>query len=90
MYVDGVRIGEASAAGDTPHHIIHRLCEVDMDLAGSMQQPAQQGRHEASHLLISTCCFCQACVIDLNLYNLHCGLSDSKVQMCCHEVLSTC
>ena len=63
LYIDGVRIGEASADGDTPHHIIHRLCEIDMDLAGSMQQPAQQGvgfslklpelqqgRHEASHV----------------------------------------
>ncbi len=43
LYVDGVRIGEAAASGDTPHHIIHRLCEIDMDMAGDMQQPAQQG-----------------------------------------------
>ena len=70
LYIDGVRIGEASADGDTPHHIIHRLCEIDMDLAGSMQQPAQQGvgfnlklpelqqgRHEASHLSPMFCLF---------------------------------
>ena len=43
LYIDGVRIGEASASGDTPHHIIHRLCEIDMDMAGDMQQSAQQG-----------------------------------------------
>ncbi len=43
LYVDGVRVGEAAASGDTPHHIIHRLCEIDMDMAGDMQQPAQQG-----------------------------------------------
>lgn len=43
LYVDGVRVGEAAASGDTPHHIIHRLCEIDMDMAGDMQQPTQQG-----------------------------------------------
>ena len=44
LYVDGVRVGEASASGDTPHHIIHRLCEIDMDMAGDMQQnTASQG-----------------------------------------------
>ena len=67
LYVDGIRIGEASADGDTPHHIIHRLCEIDMDLAGATQQPVQQGvgfslklpdlqqgRHEASHTYTSS------------------------------------
>ena len=44
LYVDGVKVGEASASGDTPHHIIHRLCEIDMDMAGDMQHnTASQG-----------------------------------------------
>lgn len=43
LYVDGVKVGEASASGDTPHHIIHRLCEIDMDMAGNMQNTASQG-----------------------------------------------
>ena len=60
LYVDGVKVGEASASGDTPHHIIHRLCEIDMDMAGDMQHNTatqgvgfklklpelQHGRHE--------------------------------------------
>ena len=65
LYVDGIRVGAVSATGDTPHHIIHRLCEIDMDMAANLQQPSQQqqgvgftlklpelqqGRHEVSYI----------------------------------------
>lgn len=42
LYVDGIRVGTVSATSDTPHHIIHRLCEIDMDMAANLQQPGQQ------------------------------------------------
>ncbi len=60
VYVDGVRVGVAPASGDTPHHIIHRLCELDLARSELEQPPQQvgvgfrlrlpdlqQGRHEA-------------------------------------------
>lgn len=69
LYVDGVKVGEASASGDTPHHIIHRLCEIDMDMAGDMQHNAasqgvgfklklpelQHGRHEVGFERLLLC-----------------------------------
>lgn len=64
LYVDGVSVGEVSASGETPHHIIHRLCELDLHLGSEMEQPVQQqgvgfrlklpglnpGKHEVIHL----------------------------------------
>ena len=60
VYVDGVRVGVAPASGETPHHIIHRLCELDLARSELEQPPQQvgvgfrlrlpdlrQGRHEA-------------------------------------------
>jgi len=37
-----VKVGEAVASKETPHHIVHRLCELDMHIAGDMEQPALQ------------------------------------------------
>ena len=34
LYVDGVRVGEVLAGGETPHEIVHRLCGRDADAAG--------------------------------------------------------
>ncbi len=64
VYVDGKKVGEAPAVGATPHHIIHRLCEIDLTLGERAQQPPQPqqmgvgfhlklpmlnaGKHEAS------------------------------------------
>eukprot|EP00884_Botryococcus_braunii_P017186 jgi/Botrbrau1/4150/Bobra.0192s0019.2 len=42
VYVDGFKVGEVAAAGETPHHIIHRLCELDMGQRSEMEQPPQQ------------------------------------------------
>ena len=42
VYVDGVQIGEAAADRETPHHIVHRLCESDAALSSATQQAAQQ------------------------------------------------
>lgn len=41
VYIDGVRVGEALASEETPHHIIHRLCELDLAVS-ELEQPAQQ------------------------------------------------
>jgi len=63
VYVDNVKVGEAVASKETPHHIVHRLCELDMHIAGDMEQPAlqegvgfelrlpelTQGKHEVIH-----------------------------------------
>ena len=43
VYVDGVRVGEAVASLETPHHIIHRLCELDLARNELEQPPQQQG-----------------------------------------------
>ena len=43
VYVDGVRVGEAQASEETPHHIIHRLCELDLAVSDLQQPPQQQG-----------------------------------------------
>ena len=42
VYVDGVKVGEAVASGETPHHIVHRLCELDMHISGEMESPSLQ------------------------------------------------
>ncbi len=42
VYVDGFLVGEVAAKGDTPHHIIHRLCDLDMHLENEMEQPTPQ------------------------------------------------
>ncbi|KAK9842850.1 hypothetical protein WJX74_003372 [Apatococcus lobatus] len=42
VYVDGFLVGEVAAKGDTPHHIIHRLCDLDMNLENEMEQPTPQ------------------------------------------------
>ena len=42
LYVDGVTVGEVTAALETPHHIIHRLCELDLHLGSDLEQPVQQ------------------------------------------------
>ena len=61
--MDGVMVGEAVASGDTPHHIIHRMCELDMHISSDLEQPGQfkgvgfrlrlpdlqQGRHEVMY-----------------------------------------
>ena len=41
--MDGVRVGEAQASEETPHHIIHRLCELDLAVSDLQQPPQQQG-----------------------------------------------
>ena len=42
--MDNIRVGEATASLATPHHIVHRLCELDMHIAGDMDQTGlQQG-----------------------------------------------
>jgi hypothetical protein len=65
VYVDGVKVGEVPASGETPHHIIHRLCELDMGQRSELEQPPQQlgvgfrirlpdlqqGRHEVGQSL---------------------------------------
>ena len=43
LYVDGTRVGEAQAAEETPHHIIHRLCELDLAVSDLQQPPQQKG-----------------------------------------------
>ena len=44
IYVDGVKVGQATASGETPHHIVHRMCELDLHFSTEMEQPAlQQG-----------------------------------------------
>ena len=43
VYVDGVRVGVAAAAEETPHHIIHRLCELDLAVSELQQPPQQKG-----------------------------------------------
>ena len=43
MYVDGTRVGEAMASEETPHHIIHRLCELDLAVSDLQQPPQQKG-----------------------------------------------
>ena len=50
MYVDGRKVGEAPAVGATPHHIIHRLCEIDLTLGERAQQPPQQQMGVGFHL----------------------------------------
>ena len=42
VYVDNVKVGEVVASKETPHHIVHRLCELDMHIAGDMEQPSAQ------------------------------------------------
>ena len=41
--MDGTRVGEAQAAEETPHHIIHRLCELDLAVSDLQQPPQQKG-----------------------------------------------
>jgi hypothetical protein len=41
VYIDGVRVGETLASEETPHHIIHRLCELDLAVS-ELEQPARQ------------------------------------------------
>ena len=67
VYVDGVRVGVAPASGETPHHIIHRLCELDL-ARNELEQPPQQvgvgfrlrlpdlqqGRHEVRRCTVLT------------------------------------
>ena len=37
-------MGNAMASSATPHHIVHRLCELDMHIAGDVGQTGlQQG-----------------------------------------------
>lgn len=44
IYVDGVKVGQAKASRETPHHIVHRMCELDLHFTSEMEQPAlQQG-----------------------------------------------
>lgn len=44
VYVDTMKVGETQASQETPHHIVHRLCELDMHIASDMEQPPlQQG-----------------------------------------------
>lgn len=44
IFVDNVRVGDALASVATPHHIVHRLCELDMHIAGDMGRTGlQQG-----------------------------------------------
>ena len=43
VYVDGTRVGEALASEETPHHIIHRLCELDLAVSDLQQPPQQKG-----------------------------------------------
>lgn len=43
VYVDGVRVGQALALEETPHHIIHRLCELDLAVSDLEQPPQQKG-----------------------------------------------
>lgn len=43
VYIDGVRVGEALALEETPHHIIHRLCELDLAVSELEQPPRQKG-----------------------------------------------
>ena len=44
IFVDNVRVGEATSSMATPHHIVHRLCELDMHIAGDVGQTGlQQG-----------------------------------------------
>ena len=44
IYVDGVKVGQATASRETPHHIVHRMCELDLHFTSEMEQPAlQQG-----------------------------------------------
>lgn len=67
VYVDGVRVGVAPASGETPHHIIHRLCELDLARSELEQPPQQvgvgfrlrlpdlqQGRHEVRRCTVVT------------------------------------
>ncbi|KAK9807182.1 hypothetical protein WJX73_004899 [Symbiochloris irregularis] len=42
LFVDGVSVGEVTATAKTPHHIIHRLCELDLQMGSEMEQPVQQ------------------------------------------------
>ena len=42
VYVDGILVGEGTADRETPHHIVHRLCELDAVLQSATQQAAQQ------------------------------------------------
>lgn len=63
IYVDNVEVGEALASIATPHHIVHRLCELDMHIAGDMGKTGlqqgvgfefklpelPQGRHQVIH-----------------------------------------
>ena len=66
--MDGTRVGEAQAAEETPHHIIHRLCELDLAVSDLQQPPQQkgvgfrlklpnlmQGKHEVSLSLLVPC-----------------------------------
>ena len=41
--MDGTRVGEALASEETPHHIIHRLCELDLAVSDLQQPPQQKG-----------------------------------------------
>ncbi len=43
VYVDGTRVGDALASEETPHHIIHRLCELDLAVSDLQQPPQQKG-----------------------------------------------
>ena len=82
MYVDGVRVGVAPASGETPHHIIHRLCELDLARSELEQPPQQvgvgfrlrlpdlqQGRHEVR----AHCVGRRVIVFGLRLPNLQQG-----------------
>lgn len=65
VYVDGTLMGEVKAGNETPHHIVHRLCEVDLRIVGDLEQPPPQqgvgfklklpalpeGRHEVRPVL---------------------------------------
>lgn len=41
--MDGTRVGDALASEETPHHIIHRLCELDLAVSDLQQPPQQMG-----------------------------------------------
>ncbi|KAK9817855.1 hypothetical protein WJX72_003172 [[Myrmecia] bisecta] len=44
VYVDGIQVGQSFASLETPHHIIHRLCELDLSVTTELEQPPlQQG-----------------------------------------------
>lgn len=43
IYVDNIKVGEVVAEEATPHHVVHRLCQLDTRFNAGQDQAAEAG-----------------------------------------------